>query len=432
MFSNKRRRLVGILLAIAVPAVIGAIAMPANALTTGDEVPCTSGPNLVANCGFEASVASSTSPIPHWTHISGGGGFISSSYHHSGGHSLGLQSTSADDFYTQTISVKPHTQYVVAAWINAVTNSGPPSNDFTLAATNIQGSPDATTIYSSSNLSQGWRPIGGYVTTTSATTMTLVIHGANGPNATYVDDVRVLPQRSGCAAIANNLVQDCGFENTSSDDPWVVDVDHGIGTTTYVANGGSRSLYLNSTSYDGQWHQVLPVRPHTKYTLSFWVEYDVNGATSPVDDLHVRVSNVPASSGGVLAINSSNITDRFWAQVTKTFTTGNGSTATLTVSGANVPASTYVDDFSVTAVPSLHDSASGRTITTTLHGLGGQKVTLQKLVNKRWTNVHSWTAPKTGYSKSFAFKVGSGGSYRSVSGSAPGYGSATSNTVSVH
>lgn len=430
MFSNKRRRLVGILLAIAVPALIGAMAVPANALIVDEPLPCAYGSNLVANCGFEASTST---PIAHWTHLVSHSSFLSTSVVHTGAQALGLQSTGDDDVYTQTLAVKPHTQYVVSAWIDAVTSSGSPNNDFTLAATNINSSPDATTIYTNSNIGGGWFEIGGIVTTTSASTMTLVIRGANVPNATYVDDVRVVAQRSGCAAIANDLVDNCGFEN-STPDPWVK-IAAGSGSDSQLpsnegANGGAQSLRLAATgTQDDAWYQVLTVRPHTQYRLTYWTEY-IGGGT-PNNDLTVSVTNVPAASGGIFKSSTLNIPSRYWTQTTATFTTGNGSTATLKVAGRNVPASTFVDDVSVTAVPHVHVSAKGRAITTMLTGLGGQKVTLQKLVNKHWVAVHSWTAPKTGWSKSWSFTVGSGGSYRSVSGTAPGYGSATSNTISV-
>lgn len=436
MLMNKRRRVVGFLLALAVPAVVGAIAVPASALTLTDPVlneNCAKAPNLVTNCGFEAATGAS---VPGWTHLVN---VDSAVYNvngatpvaaHSGNNILSLLSATGDDVWTQTIHVAPHTSYLIGAWVLSTDGGSGPNDNFTLSATNIGSSTTGTVVYSTSNTNMGWTNGAKILTTGSGRSMTITLSGRNAPSHTWVDDVYVLPQRSGCAAIANNLVENCGFEN-STVDPWVDDTNGAhTGIADWTGNGGSHSLYLGSLTTDDRWHQVLAVRPHTKYTLMYAVEYWSGGGTVK-NDLHVSVSNVPAASGGVFTVSTSNIGDRFWATVTKTFTTGNGSTATLTIAGANTPEDTFVDDVSVTAVPHVRLTAKGRATTTTLTGLGGQKVELEKLVNKSWRIIHTWTAPKTGWSKAWSFTVGSGGTYRSISASAPGYRSAVSSSIAI-
>lgn len=440
---KSRRRLVGIFLAITTPAVVAALALPASALNAADPLidsTCTNASvahNLVANCGFEATVTAGV--IPGWTHVVSHDAFVGVGGPHSGGHALALASEATsgaagdDDVFTQTIRVVPHAHYVIGAWVNAAnTTANPDSNDFTLAATNVNGSSDASTIYSESNVNHviGWHQVGGTVTATGASTITLVIRGANGPDHTWVDDVFVTAQRTGCASVANNAVRNCGFESGSAS-PWVHSSGSGTGIQSNGSYGGNWSLRFGATPpASDSWFQVVSVRPHTQYTLSYWDE-NWSGATPPNNNLHVIVSNVPAASGGSLKITTTNAVNNFWTHITRTFTTGSGSSATLLVTGANAPGWTYVDDFSITAVPHVRISAKGRTLTTTVSGVGGQKVELEKLVGKVWHVVHTWTAPKTGYAKAFVLTVGSGGTYRGAALAAPGYGSAVSGPIAI-
>ena len=435
---NKRRRLVGLLLAIAVPAVVGALALPANAITLNDPLlsqTCTNAPNLVSNCGFEAGTGNTASGWQHLVSLGSGVFNVSSSTPaaHSGNNILSFYSTSGDDVWTQNIRVSPHTTYLISAWVYSTDNGSPTNDDLTISATNIGTNGAGTVIYETRNTNLPWTRVGEFVTTGSGSSMTLTLSGANVPSHTWVDDVSVIAQRSGCAAIANNLVENCGFENATVD-PWALTpaATHSDSQLTPdSANGGAQSLRLAAWGgQDDVWKQVLTVRPHTQYTLTYWVEY-WSAASTPNNHLKVSVTNVPAASGGILAISTTNAANHFWAKVSATFTTGNGSTSTLSIAGQNTPDSTFVDDVSVTAVPHIRLTHSGRATTTTLTGLGGQRVHLEKLVSGSWRIIHTWTAPKTGWSKSWAYTVGSGGTYRSVSDSAPGYSSAISAKVSI-
>lgn len=163
--------------------------------------------------------------------------------------------------------------------------------------------------------------------------------------------------------------------------------------------------------------------------MTYWTEY-FSAGDPPQNDLGVSVTNVSSIAGGTLAIETTNTADHVWASTTRTFTTGSGTSATLEVAGANAPAYTYVDDFSVTAVPHLKVTVARRSVTTNLTALGGQKVVLQRLVHKHWMTFHTWTAPKTGWSKSWTLRV-TPGRIRAEAQSAPGYGSTISNAVTV-
>jgi hypothetical protein len=318
--------------------------------------------------------------------------------------------------------------YLVGARFQSGHGSGSPTDDIALTATNVAGNPgQGTSIYSSQNTDLSWVRGAQLVTTGSGHTMTLTLSGGNVPAQTFVDDVFVVAQRSGCAAIANNLVHNCGFE-AGSVTPWVHVVDHNSQLRP-ISNGGIQGLRIASTSADDVWSQALAVHPHTQYTVTYWVEYS-SGSGTPVNDLTVAMSNVPNAPAGVLKVTTTNVANRFWAPVTETFTTGGASTATLSISGANTPDSTYVDDFSMTVVPHVTVSAKRRALTTTLTGVGGQKVLLERLKHNHWVVVRSFTAPKTGLSKAWKVTV-SAGSYRAVAQSAPGYRSATSSTVRV-
>lgn len=76
-------------------------------------------------------------------------------------------------------------------------------------------------------------------------------------------------------------------------------------------------------------------------------------------------------------------------------------------------------------------SAKGRKLTTTLTGVGGQKVQVQRYVHKHWKFFASFTAPKTGWSASWKIAVPAG-KYRAVAFSAPGYASTASSSITVH
>lgn len=421
----KQRRRLAVLLAVAVaPVATTLMALPAHALSPNDDKldPCTSVPgNLVVNCGFEAPVVGGT--IPGWTHLVGNGSGVTSTAN-SGTHALGFQSTGRDDVWTQTIPVLPHTDYLVGAQFNASTST--PNDVIAFTATNVNGSPGAgAVIFSSVDTNLAWERGAQVVTTGSGRTMTLTLSGRNVPSQTQVDDVFALPQRSGCAAIANNLVSNCGFEAATAG-PWhnPVQSDSQINSNS---NGGVKGLRLASFSgTDDVWNQTFTVRPHTKYSLTYWVEYSSNAST-PFNDLTVSVSNV----SGSLNITTTNVPNRFWAPVTRTFTTGAGLTATLTITGSNHPAQTNVDDFSVTAVPHLAVSAKHRKLTTVLTGVGGQKVLLERFVHQHWVTFRSFAAPKTGASKSWTVSVPAG-KYRAVALATPGYASTTSATITVH
>lgn len=431
MHLNKRRRFVGPLVAFVAAAAASAVALPAQALSVNDPLlsPCNVSGNVVVNCGFEASTAT---PVPGWTHtvVAGGNTSDVTTFHNSGSNSLRLGATNHDDVWTQTVSVSPNTDYLVGGEFYATMGAGSsPQDDITMTASNVATHPGVgTNIFTSTNANFGWSREAAIVHTGSGRTMTLTLSGSNVPGQSYVDDVFVIAQRSGCAAIANNLVRNCGFEAATTS-PWVHSVDVESHTTS-TGNGGATAIDLASTTstYD-VWYQVLAVRPHTQYTLTYWVEYWSNGG--PVDnDLKVQVSNV-ATSGGSLIVTTHNVPDHFWAPVTKTFTTGGGTTAVLMFSGRNKPDVTNVDDFSVTAVPHVKLSAKGHKLTTTVTGLGGQKVQLQRYVHKKWKVFASFTAPKSGWSTSFKVTVPAG-KYRGVSLSAPGYPSATSASLTVH
>lgn len=443
MFSDTRRRLIGLAAAIVVPTALGFMALPAHALSPADPVTtsnCATVPgNLVVNCGFEAGPQGTTAP--GWTHtVSIGSGVVhnGSVAAHAGSNDLVFASESGDDVWTQTIPVSPHTQYLIGAWFQVTDGAASSAtDDLTFSATNVGTDADGTTIYQTRNtLLTGWHQGDDIITTGSGHSMTLTLAGSNGPGDSFVDDVYVAPQRSGCVAIANNLVANCGFEaSTSPPTLWAltgINHDTGVapeGSIPGASEGGTQSLFFGSSSGDDAWTQVLPVRAHTTYTLTYWTEYWSEKST-PVNDLKISVSNASSAVGGTLMISNTNVPDHVWASVTKTFTTGAGTSATLTVAGANSPGFDYVDDVSVTAVPHLKISAKGRSVTTNLTGLGGQKVMLQHLIRKHWITFHTWTAPKTGWSKSWILHV-TPGRLRATAASAPGYGATSSNAITV-
>ncbi len=407
------------------------MALPAHALSLNDPTlgTCSVPGNLVVDCGFEAPAASNGA-IPGWTHLVNHNSSQSSGQVNSGGESLRFGSTAGDDVWTQTVPVAPNTTYIVGAEFFSTDAGGTTSDDISLSATNVAGNPGSgEVLYSSSNSNiTSWSRGGQLLKTGPGHSMTLTLAGRNQPGETYVDDVFVLAQRSGCAAVANNLVHNCGFE-ASSVSPWVHSVSS-LSSVTSLSNGGANALDFAATGTNHDtWTQVISVRPHTQYSLTYWVEY-WSSTSTPNNDLTVAVSNVPAS-GGTMQISTLNVHNHFWAPVTRTFTTGSGSTATLAITGRNAPDYTIVDDFSVTAVPHLKVSAKGRKLTTTLSGLGGQRVQVQRYVHKHWKVFASFTAPKTGSSTSWKITVPAG-KYRAVAGSAPGYASTTSSSVTVH
>jgi hypothetical protein len=433
---NRRRRLAGLLVAALAPVVATALAVPAaHALSPDDPnlAPCTSaGGNLVVNCGFEAPV-SSAGLVPGWTHLVARASNVASPANaHSGTHVLQFSSTTGDDVWTQTVPVRPHTRYLVGAQFNASEGlASSPSDRIRLTATNIGEAGKGSTIYDSTDDVTTWARGAEVVTTGSDRTMTLTLAGQNVPSATYVDDVFVLPQHSGCEQLVNNLVRNCGFE-AASIAPWVhvVNDDSFLGSP---ANSGNNALeFGSSTSTNDVWTQTLSVHPRTAYRLSYWVAYYSGPSGTPNNNLTVSVSNVPSLPGGKRSVTTTNVANRFWAQVTTTFVTGSSSTAVLTLSGANAPAHTYVDDFSVTVVPHLKVTAAKRKVTTTLTGLGGQTVTLQHYAHHRWSGVKAFVAPKSGFAKAWTVKVGSAGKYRAVSAATPGYSAATSAAITVH
>lgn len=443
MFSDTRRRLVGLATAAIIPTALGFIALPAHALSPADPVTtntCGTVPgNLVVNCGFE-DAATPSGLIPGWTHLVSHVSFVSNNptpAAHSGAQDLQFSSQHGDDVWIQTVPVTPHTQYVVGAWVLSTYGTGSPQDDLTISATNVGSAPAATTLFSSSDTAiTTWRQFGNVVTTGSGRSMTIAIAGSNVPGYNFVDDVYVAPQRSGCAAIANNLVRNCGFEaSTNPPASWTADTtiqNSGVapnGGIPGASEGGTQSLYFGSGGADDAWFQTLVVRPHTTYTLTYWTEY-WSGGSPPQNNLGVTVTNVSSIAGGTLAIETTNASDHVWASATRTFTTGAGSTAVLEFAGANSPGYTYVDDVSVTAVPHVKISAKRRSVTTNLTGLGGQRVMLQRLVHKHWRTFHTWTAPKTGWSKSWTLHV-SPGRIRAQAQPAPGYSPATSNAITV-
>ncbi len=430
MHLNRRRRLAGLLVALLASAGATAIALPAHALSLYDPNldPCGVSGNVVANCGFEAPVSGS-GVVPGWAHLVDHGGAVTHSGGKSGAAALVFASISGDDVWTQTVPVSPNTTYLVGAeFYSSQGSASSAQDDIALTATNVAGNSAGTFIYTSVNTDMGWSRGGTIVKTGAGHTMTLTLSGANVPSTTLVDDVFVLPQRAGCAAIANNLVKNCGFEAPSIS-PWAHSVGSSSGVTS-DSNGGTSSLAFNATGTNHDtWSQVVSVRPHTQYSLTYWAEYWSTTFT-PDNDLTVSVSNVPAS-GGTMQISTLNVPNHFWAQVTRTFTTGSGTTATVTITGRNSPAFSVVDDFSVTAVPHVKLSAKGHKLTTTLSGLGGQRVQVQRYVHKHWKVFASFTAPKTGWSTSWKITVPAG-KYRAVAGSAPGYASTTSSSITVH
>lgn len=413
--------------------------MPAGALTLDDpllSVSCTlASGNLVKNCGFETPTSSGV--VAGWTHLvshASGEANVGSSSAHSGNNVLVLSSTTGDDVWTQTVPVAPHTKYLVSAWVFATDGGGTTADDLTIAGTNIGTAAGGTTIYTSHNTNLAWTQVGDTITTGSGHSMTLILSGQNVPAHNAIDDIVVVPQPASCTAIANNRVANCGFENSSAA-PWTLTAAASHSDTQIPSASGSHSGndVMRIAAFGGQddtWRQVLSVRPHTAYTLTYWVEY-WSGTSTPNNDLHVSVTNVPASSGGTLRISSLNVGNKFWSMVTKTFVTGSGSTATLRIGGQNTPSETFVDDVSVTAVPHVKITHSGRVVTVTLNGVGGQKVYLEKLVGSHWVVTHTWVAPKTGYTKSWALTVGSGGAYRALSAAAPGYGASVSGAIAI-
>ncbi|HEX4190920.1 MAG TPA: hypothetical protein VHZ06_07975 [Marmoricola sp.] len=434
MQINKRTRLGGVLVAITTVAAATAMALPAHALSVDDNTlsPCTSVTgNLVVNCGFETP--SNAGAVPGWTHlINRGSNVESTTLAHSGSRVLDFYSSGGDDVWTQTIPVAPNTQYLVGAqFYSAHGSAASPLDDITFTATNVAGAAgEGAAIYNSSDADLAWVRGARLVTTGPGHTMTLTLSGSNTPSATYVDDVFALPQRSGCAAIANNAVHNCGFESSASKpSPWVNSVNHDSGLTE-VSNGGVEGLDFVSTTADDVWNQTVSVLPHTEYSLTYWADY-YSATQTPSNDLTVQFSNDASASGGSLKIATTNVGNKFWGSVTKTFTTGSATSGVLTVSGKNVPHITTVDDFSLTVVPHVKVAAKGRKVTTTLTGLGGQKVLLERLVHKHWVTVHSFIAPKTGSSKSWTLAE-KAGRYRAVAQAAPGYTPATSATVTRH
>ncbi|MFL6060467.1 MAG: hypothetical protein ACJ72E_04475 [Marmoricola sp.] len=426
MVKNKRLRLVGLLAALAVPVALGTI-VPADALNILDPSfsPCSgiSG-NVVRNCGFEQP-ESGSSGVPGWTHLVSQNSFVSTDTSNSGADSLRFGATVNDDVWTQTVAVKPNTQYLVGASVKALGSS--PVNDLTISVTNEKGNPaGGSTIFTTHDTQIGnWTRVGAFVTTGSARTMTITIAGANAPSESYVDDVFVVAQQAGCALIANNAVKNCGFEG-NTDSPWVHTASTDSGTSGSYGYGGTHGLFFASTGSDDVWHQTIAVRPHTTYTLRYMLQ-SWSGSVPANNDLTISLSNV-ATPGGKLTIARTNIPNQFWKPEARTFTTGAGTVAVLTLAGRNSPSGTSVDDFSLTVAPKIAVSKSGTKVVTKLTGLGGQKVQLQKLVRSHWVVVHTFTAPTTGVTKAWALKVPKG-KYRAVAKSAPGYVQVTSNTV---
>ncbi|MFL6060468.1 MAG: carbohydrate binding domain-containing protein, partial [Marmoricola sp.] len=418
MLKNKRLRLLGILGALTVPLALGLV-VPANALIYSDVnfSPCTSlVGNLVKNCGFEAP-AGAGGAVPGWEHLISVNSSVSTNQAKSGTHSLRFGSSSNDDVWTQTVPVTPNTSYVVGANVMALGST--PDNDLTITVTNNKlGNPGSgSQLYRTQDTEiTSWTRVGDEILTGSARTMTITISGANPPSQSYVDDVFVIAQPPGCKPIANNAVANCGFEVTPTTS-WVHSVSSSSGIASGNSYGGDHSLFLQSSGTSDVWYQIVTVRPHTTYTLRYWDWY-YSGSSVPLNNLTVWVSNV-AVSGGQLKITKTNVPNQQWKQVTRTFTTGAGSSAVLMFSGTNAPGISRVDDFSLTVTPKISMAKSGTKVVTKLTGLGGQSVWLQKKVGSHWKLVHIFLAPKSGLSKVWALKVPKG-KYRAVAKSAPG------------
>lgn len=252
MFSVSRRRLVGLLGASLIPVALGTIALPAHALSPEDPVAtstCTNVPgNLVVNCGFE-SPQTPNGAVPGWTHLVSNASTVLNETvaAHAGGNGLAFFSRHGADVWTQTISVQPNTQYLVGAYVRSTDNSSTPADSIDFTATNVGADSDGTTIFSSSNaLIADWAEVGRLVATGTGHTMTITLSGFNAPGDNYVDDVFVAPQLAGCAAIANNLVSNCGFEaSASAPTSWTADTAiQKSGVTTGASEGGTQSLYF--------------------------------------------------------------------------------------------------------------------------------------------------------------------------------------------
>ncbi|BBH17277.1 hypothetical protein Back2_15640 [Nocardioides baekrokdamisoli] len=434
MANIRRIRRGALVTALVVTVVTGLCSAPANAFLLTDPIlggncAVVAG-NLVQNCGFEAPVTGGV--VPGWTHNVSDFSNVNTIEAHSGTHALGFYSSGADDVWTQTIAVAPNTQYLVGARFSSGHSSAASAQDhIRFTVTNVAGAPGAAaTIFSSNNVDLDWVTGSSIVTTGSAHTMTLTVSAANVPSGSYVDDVYVVAQQTvGCAPIKNNLIGDCGFE-AGSLSPWVrngTPIDSFVSSST--ANTGGRSLAFASSGADDVWYQIFAVHPNTQYTLSFWVEYNSNTAPAK-NDLHFVLSNVSGNPGNVLRLATTNVSNRFWVRTTRTFTTGSGHTATFFITGANTPSATYVDDVSMTAVTHVTVSAKARTVTTTVTGVGGQKVELLRRVGSTWAVIRTWVAPSTGWSKAWAVAVPAG-TYRAIALAAPGYAQAGSSAINV-
>ena len=147
-------------------------ASPSSSPTTGPTQP--TGGNLVANPGFESGALSP------WTCSTIDS--VTSSPVHGGSHALqGAASSSDDAQCSQTITVQPNTTYTLSGWVDGSYVFIGVSGTGTTAADNW--TPGTSGSYSQLSLS--------FTTTSSATSVTIYVHGWYGEGTYYADDFSV-------------------------------------------------------------------------------------------------------------------------------------------------------------------------------------------------------------------------------------------------
>jgi chitinase len=147
-------------------------ASPSSSPTTGPTQP--SGGNLVANPGFE------TGSLSPWT-CSTTDSVVASPVH-GGSHALAGAASSSDDAQcSQTITVQPSTTYTLSGWVDGSYVFVGVDGTGTTAADNW--TPGTNGSYSQLSLS--------FTTTSSATSVTIYVHGWYGEGTYYADDFSV-------------------------------------------------------------------------------------------------------------------------------------------------------------------------------------------------------------------------------------------------
>ena len=227
---------------------------------------------------------------------------------------------------TQTVELKPNTEYEYSFWYRVL---NPSSVEWNFKLDGMPG-----TFAKLNSTGGSWVQLTGSFNSGSAASTTFWFENNNSHGNFFIDDCMLKEKE----IIPSNIVINGGFENGL--DGWTISGSSNVGTTTYYKNSGTKSLELHQGWLYVQ--QVVSVEPYTDYDYDLFCRYPT-GSQTTFNFFDVATGN---SIENVSLINSSS-----FSEYSGTFNTGSATSIRVRIDSNGQGSSAFFDDITLEKTP---------------------------------------------------------------------------------